>query len=112
MICIPLGTETLEMTSVVLEHMCILGARDVIKEYFEIAMQTRHARDPESIEMLSIIKAAGVFDLGYYNSYYSEVFHVPYLTFIHTGSRNYTSWYDSNIGTEQGGLDALIESYR
>lgn len=112
MMCIPIGSDTLEMTSVILEHLCILGARDVIKEYFEIAIQNRYTRDPESIEMLGIIKSAGVFDLGYYNSYYSEVFHVPYLTFVHSGARNYSSFYYGNIDAEQEGLNSLIESYQ
>jgi hypothetical protein len=54
----------LERTSVILEAMASASLREVIPAYYDVVLSVRAARDVESSEMLDIIFASRIFDLG------------------------------------------------
>ena len=89
----------------------MLGSETVIPAYFEIALQTKFARDEDSAAMLDIIKQSRVFDLGYYNNNLVGVFANQFAAFAATDDRDFTSWYDKNLNSAQASLDELIAVY-
>jgi len=54
----------LERASVILEAMASESLKEVIPAYYDVVLSVRTARDEESSEMLDIIFASRIFDLG------------------------------------------------
>ena len=52
------------MTGAVLEALSYESRQTVIPAYYEIALKGKYARDPESVEMLDLIFAGRIYDLG------------------------------------------------
>ena len=65
-ICIPVTASDAERTSVILEALCYNGYYDVIPVYYDVVLTSKYARDAESVEMLDIIFAGRIYDIGYY----------------------------------------------
>ena len=61
---IPKTNEKLDMTGAVLEALSYESRQTVIPAYYEIALKGKYARDPESVEMLDLIFAGRIYDLG------------------------------------------------
>ena len=65
--CVPYTTVDPERTGLILEGLAVLGQQTVIPEYMEKTVRYKQTRDDESFEMLDLIFAGRVYDLGYYN---------------------------------------------
>ncbi len=61
---IPKTNNKLEMTGAVLEALAYESRETVIPAYYDIALKGKYARDPESVEMLDLIFAGRIYDLG------------------------------------------------
>lgn len=61
---IPQTNKKLEMTGAVLEALAYESRETVIPAYYNIALKGKYARDAESVEMLDLIFAGRVYDLG------------------------------------------------
>ena len=61
---VPITSEKLEMTGVILEAMSSESAKTVIPAYYEKLLKGKVTRDDESMEMLDIIYGNRVYDLG------------------------------------------------
>ena len=64
MTCVPITTVDKERTSAVLEALASSSAQTVEPAYYDITLKKQAARDDDSSEMLDIIFANRVFDLG------------------------------------------------
>ncbi|MBQ7983645.1 MAG: hypothetical protein IJ302_08745, partial [Clostridia bacterium] len=113
MCIIPMTASDPERTSIVLEAMCAIGYEKVIPAYFEVALQTKASRDNDSADMLNIIKAARIYDFGYYNADASGAYANEFVNFIDTPSlgRNFTSWYEKNEKAATKALEKVIKEY-
>ena len=58
MMCVPKSNNDLEMASVILDAMSYVSWRDIVPQYYETVIQTKHIRDEETKEMLDIIREA------------------------------------------------------
>jgi hypothetical protein len=65
-ICIPLVHNDIERISIVLEYMAYLGQKYVTPAYYEKNLYGKMIRDEESADMLDIIFATRVYDVGMY----------------------------------------------
>lgn len=108
---VPVTNPDPSRTGHILESLCVLGSETVMPAYYEIALQTKFARDEDSAAMLDIIKQSRVFDLGYYNNSLVGVFANQFAAFAATDDRDFTSWYEKNLKSAQASLDALIAVY-
>jgi hypothetical protein len=61
---VPSSNTNPERTSVILEALASGSAKWVFPAYYENSIQGRTLRDPESVEMLEIVRATRVFDWG------------------------------------------------
>ena len=58
------ASSDLQMIGTVLEALNAESAKMVIPKYYDVTLKTKHARDEESSEMLDLIFAGRVYDLG------------------------------------------------
>lgn len=113
MCIVPLTASDPERTSIILESLCAIGYDKVIPAYFDVALQAKASRDIESADMLNIIKAARIFDLGYYNATATGAYAHHFVNFISDTSlgRNFASWYKKHEKPVQKMLDKVIDKY-
>ena len=113
MCVIPMTVADPECVSIILEAMSAIGYHKVLPAYYEVALQTKASRDDDSAEMLDIIKAARIYDLGYYNADMSLVYANEFVDFITTPSlgRGFTSWYEKNEKSVNKALEKVLEEY-
>ena len=87
---IPKTNEKLEMTGAVLEALAYESRQLVIPAYDDIALKGKYARDPESIEMLDLIFAGRIYDLG--DTYWCQVLRDGiFQDMFRTNNRDYSS---------------------
>ncbi|MCL2518586.1 MAG: hypothetical protein FWF15_08495 [Oscillospiraceae bacterium] len=65
-ISIPKSATVLERTGIIIEALSCESKYTLLPAYYEITLKTKASRDEDSLEMLDLIFATTVFDLGYY----------------------------------------------
>ena len=66
MMCIPINAPDLARTSIILEAQCYESMKSVKREFYDVLLtQKITGRDNESAEMLDIIFANKIYDLGF-----------------------------------------------
>ncbi|MGI6195751.1 MAG: ABC transporter substrate-binding protein [Eubacteriales bacterium] len=65
LLVIPITVSDVERTGAITEALCAIGSRDVIPAFYEKSLKSKYARDEESEEMIDIIRASRVYDIGY-----------------------------------------------
>ena len=81
------------------------------KSFFvDVNLTTKLARDEESAEMLDIILANRVFDLGYYNTEFGGAYN-SHFSELARGSADFASWYDSKLKSSTTQKEKVIEQY-
>lgn len=108
---VPITVTDMDRTSLVVETLAILGNKYVIPAYYEVALKTRDSRDTESAEMLDIILANRVFDLGYYNEELGGGYASHFADLSGQKNRDFTSWYDSKLKASEAKKQETLEAY-
>ena len=65
LLIIPITVPDVERTGAVTEALCAVSSRDVLPAFYEASLKTKYARDEDSEEMIDIIRASRIFDIGY-----------------------------------------------
>ena len=108
---VPITVTDLERNSVIIEGMASESCRNTIPQYYEVVLKTKHVRDPESTQVIDIIKNSRVFDFGYYNMSIG-LDSIPVNLYQASGNAdNIASFYKSKEKQAVAELDALIEKY-
>lgn len=94
-------------TSAVIETLYYLGYKHVRTAYYDVALTGKHIRDEDSAEMLDVILAGRVFDMGY-------IYNIGTLanmmsSMISKKSADFTSYYSKLESKAQTNLDEIIE---
>ncbi len=110
LILVPITAGDPERTSVVLEALSSEGYRSVLPAYFDVALSTKYTRDEESTDMLNIVKAGRVYDLGYYDNNLA-IFNSIGQYMFSTKSRDFASLYAKNEKNANKQLEKTIEAY-
>lgn len=110
LICIPVTNMHPELTGAMTEALAAESYRKVTPAYFETALQSKYARDEESIAMLDLVRSSIKYNFGYVyclNAFYST------RTLMNTGagSTDFASYYQRNIKSWQRSLDKMIEKF-
>ena len=63
----PITASDPERTSAILEALAYESWKTVTPAYYDVALSVKFARDDESVQMLDIIRASKVYDIGYFN---------------------------------------------
>ena len=65
LLVIPITVSDVERTGAITEALCAISSREVIPAFYEKSLKSKYARDEESEEMIDIIRASRVYDIGY-----------------------------------------------
>jgi len=76
-----------------------------------VALKTRDSRDMESAEMLDIIVANRVFDLGYYNDQLGGAYASHFAELAKNKTSDFTSWYDGKLKSAESARDKILKAY-
>ena len=68
MMCFPVTVKDPEMSAIITEALCAESYRNVIPQYYDIALKAKGARDDESGEMIDLIRDSLIFDFGWVHS--------------------------------------------
>jgi hypothetical protein len=93
-IAIPVTVENTERTGTILEALTAESKYTLLPAYYDISLKTKFARDDESQEMLDIIFANRIYDLGQVFSWgNAQAFYEQQLS---KGTGNLTSYWEKN----------------
>ena len=105
---LPITNTELEMTGVLVEALSKTSYESVVPVYCDTVLESKYARDEETLEMLDLIFANRVFDFGY-------VYRTNPLTFaawnIYNSKKEPASYLAAEIPAAQAHFDAVYESY-
>ena len=108
MTMMPITNTDFEGTGILLDALSKRSREDVVPVYRETVLESKYARDEDSLEMLNIIFDNRVFDFGY-------VYRTNPLTFatysIYNSGKEPASYIASNIEAAQVHFDAITEAY-
>jgi hypothetical protein len=108
-IAIPRGGENDDRTSTVIEALAYGGYKLITPAYYDVALKSKYARDNESSEMLDIILAGRLADLGYVDKYGGLMSGFQSLI---TGKKNtFASTIEKAESKIQKDIEKAIEKY-
>ena len=108
-LCVPRGVSDLSRTGIVLELLAYQGKKLLTPAYYEKTLVGQYTRDEESAEMLDIIFATRVFDVGiYYNlgGYKDKI-----CSMLRLGD-TLTNVYETNRSAAEQKLEGINELFR
>jgi len=107
-LALPVDTVDLEKAGMIVEALSAESRRYVVPAYYDIALKHKDIRDEESGEMLDIIFAGRIYDLGYmYDSGICRIL----MPLIQKRSSDLTSLYEKDSGRWQRFYDKIAEKY-
>lgn len=112
---IPYTAPNLERTSVALEALAQYGRETVIPVYYSNIVEKRTTKDYDDYEMLSVLSAGRIYDLGYYDgtldvSYLLQSLAIENFT-NRTGATIFYSLYNERITSSKETLKDLLKAY-
>jgi hypothetical protein len=99
--------ERLDRTSIIIEALAAESKYTLIPAYYEVSLRTKHIRDEASDEMLDIILANRVLDLG--DVYNFNDFGMEFYRRAQANDRNLLSFYERHENRVNREIDRLIE---
>jgi len=73
--CVPIDVSSTEKSGAVLEALSAQSYRTVTPEYFDVALKSRYSRDPDTAEMMDLVKDSIYFN---FESLYNETIATPW----------------------------------
>ena len=108
---VPVTLQNIDMIGTILEVLNAESAKTVIPSYYDVTLKTKHARDEESSEMLDLIFANRIYDLG--DTYWCMTLRDGiFLTMFAKNDRNLASQLEkveSKINTE---IDKVVNALK
>lgn len=108
---VPITVRDLNTTSIILEGMASESWHHLTPEFYEVVLKTKHVRDPESAEILDIIRGSRVFDFGYYNMTIGLDSIPVNLYQTYGNADNLVSFYQKKEKVAFKSLEKLMKSY-
>lgn len=108
-VSVPYNNENLELTGATLEAMAYYSVDTLTAAYYDNALKTRYVRDEESGEMLDIIFATRVYDLGYISDWGGAGSLVSSI--YNAKSTEYFSKWEAIKQKAQTALDEAVENF-
>ncbi|MCQ2433181.1 MAG: hypothetical protein MJ175_11315, partial [Clostridia bacterium] len=108
-LCIPTAQEDVERTGAVLESMAAESYNKVTPAYYEKTLVGKYVRDDESADMLDIILATRVYDLGWF--YQIGGYNERIMDLWRKYSKDFTSMYEKNLAKAEKNITKINESF-
>ena len=108
-ISIPISAEDMNRTGIILEALTAKSKYTLQPAYYDTSLQRKLSRDEESSEMLDIIFASRVYDIGAINGWGDYSWQIILLTM--TNNRDITSLYSKREQTAMNDIQKTITKY-
>ena len=108
---VPITVGDLDTCSIILEGMASESWNHLTPEFYEVVLKTKHVRDPESADILDIIRGSRVFDFGYYNMTIGLDSIPVNLYQTYGNADNLVSFYQKKEKVANKALEKLMKSY-
>ena len=108
-ICIPLIQDDLERTGTITEALAYYGKELVTPAYYDVSLIGQHTRDEESSDMLDIVFANLVYDIGYYYQVGPYNKHLIYM--VREFDTNFASRYEKYRPASENLLAVINDCY-
>lgn len=110
MMAIPKSVQDLEKSGIIAEALCAESYKNVIPDYYDVAIKTKGTRDDESIEMIDFIMSKRVCDFGYvYDHWKGFGFCIEGL--VRENNPNFASYYASNISSVTAEYQKVFDAF-
>ena len=108
---VPVTVSDLEMVSIITESLNIESYKTLFPTYYEQALQSKYARDAESIEMIDTLMAGRNFD--FCTLFSSTIIGIPFMVreLVAGKSTAFASKYKSLEKGAQKGLEKVLKAY-
>lgn len=107
---IPITVKNTELVGAALEALNYESNRLIVPAYFNTALQSKYARDEESIEMMEIIRQSMYYDFGYIFAGAIGGCISSIMAQAEKGT-GIASYWDSMVGTMETNLSKLLEYF-
>lgn len=107
-VCVPESVQDLERTGIILEELAYQGRELLTPAYYEKTLHGQYVRDEESSEMLDIIFANLVYDVGIY--YNVGTYKDQLATVVRTG-QNLTTIYETYRPVAESKIKAINDFF-
>jgi hypothetical protein len=108
---IPITSQDLDRTSIIVEALSAEGHKKVMPEYYERALKGKFIRDDESADMLDHIKEGIVYDYGYFNiTLAGDELAQTGPRLLDSNSPNFTSFYEKRERSAENNIKKMIEA--
>ena len=108
-IAFPITVKDREKTSVVLEALSAESKYTLIPAYYDITITNKMIRDEESAEMLDIILASRIYDLGFVFNW-GDLGNVPLA--LYPNGENFVSTYEKREPKALSEMEKTIEAFK
>ncbi len=104
--------EDTDMISMITEDLAYTSKKYVTPAYYDDTLIGKHVRDEDSIEMLDIIFASRVYDVGvYYKIGSTQTIHANMTALLNTGVNDFTSRYQALQPAAQKMIDDINSQF-
>ncbi len=111
MVCFPVTVKDPEMSAIITEALCAESYRNVIPQYYDIALKAKGARDDESGEMIDIIRDGLIFDFGWVHSVPMGSIGTIMQELISQNNSGLSSYWASQENKVLAGLEKINAAY-
>lgn len=108
MMAVPVTVGDIEREGVILEALCAESYKTVKPVYYDTMLKTKISRDEESGEMLDIIFANRIYDMGYL--YWESNVYTPYTAMAKAGKSEVASYVEKNSTKAQAAIQKTIDA--
>ena len=108
MMAIPVTVGDIEREGIILEALCAESLKSVKPVYYDTMLKTKISRDEESGEMLDIIFANRVYDMGYL--YWEGSVLGPYTAMAKTGKKEVASYVEKSQSKAAAAIQKTIDA--
>jgi len=108
MMAIPVTVGDIEREGIILEALCAESFKSVKPVYYDTMLKTKISRDEESGEMLDIVFANRIYDMGYL--YWEGNAVSPFTAMARTGKNEIASYIDKNKDKAQAAIQKAIDA--
>lgn len=108
-LALPANTVDIERSGVIVEALSAESKRYVVPAYYDISLSIKDVRDEESKEMLDILFAGRVYDIGYI---YDSGIYWLMGDLLKVKKTNFASEYEKKEASYQKYYDKIAQQYR
>ncbi len=109
-LCVPYYVDNAERTSGIIEELAYEGKKSLTPAYYEQTLVGQYVRDDESVDMLDIIFASAMYDIGIY--YKLGGLSSSVMTMAKTKENTFASIYNAGREASENDIKTINETFK